>query len=155
MPIKNHVLSVAARRKEISFALPVFSANNTVQTNVWAVGRKLKVTRVSFANTNTPSDTDGTMLIDVQNIDKSGADTDVIVNDFSAETLVANQAKDATLLETVEGGQMITILEPGDMVQVLEINNSAAINTNVEGLVMTIEYEYIDDLSAYIPQKLN
>lgn len=149
--IKNRNLAVGARRREFSVMPRTSAGSDAILTTastttfpVWAIGRKVKLTRVSVACRTVPAIATGTAELFIDNIDKSEGGTDVLSSSFDLETLVADQAQSISLLSTVEGGEVFRILEAGDFVMARFVTGTT-VSTQVVGLNLSFEYEYVDN----------
>ncbi len=121
-------------RKHILGAPVQFTPNATVSRHLFAVpvglGESYRIEAVAVSASAVPLDADGTMLLNVKVNDISEGATDLIVSGQDLEILVtaANRCFDCTLV--AETAAKERIIEPGDVVFMELVNNSAAIDTN-------------------------
>lgn len=131
----------------VAVQLPQFTANSTVTRAVLPFDRKAVIREIWFVAEAVPSDADGTMLINVHARDKSEAAFDSLVASFDCEAqlTVANEAKRATLVaETSENEWTV---EAGDALRVQLVSNSAAIDTNINPVILVV-YQVIAPVTA-------
>lgn len=126
-------------RKKVSVPLPALTANTTVYQGLLVIQEKVRVMAISIAAQTKPADADGTCTLAITNYDISAAAGDNLLSAATVdlEALTNLTASDLTLTATVAD----LILDDGDYVYASLVNNSAAIDTNMAGGVVTIEYE--------------
>jgi hypothetical protein len=135
-------LAAAAKKREITVALPAFVANSTVRYGVMAVptGKSVTITKADIACYQKPADADGTCTIRLVNYDTSATADDEIIAAFDCEGIVAIKTGEA--LTVISAGSVNT-LEANDYLYVELVNNSAGIDTPWLNAVLTIEYQEV------------
>lgn len=133
-------LSAGVTKEVISVALPPLTVNTTTRRGVIAAGRSMQITRVSIGSYTKPNDADGVMTLALEKYDKSGTAEKNLLGaaTFDLESLTAKEAEDLTLTSTTAD----LVVDAGDLVYVEMVNDSAAIDTNLEG-ALTIEVDLL------------
>jgi hypothetical protein len=131
---------IAAPVERISINVGLWTVNGTKSTIAHIFDREGVIREIWFAADAIPSDPDGTMLVSAEVQDISEGALDPIVTDFDSEAtiLVAKKGYKAVLAaESVENERTV---QPGDVLQFRQVNNSAAITTN-PNLVATVLFQ--------------
>jgi len=134
----DEAISGAGVRGSVSVELSQFTANTTVYVPIMAVPTDITIDKVYLAARVIPVDADGTCTVRVVNYDVSATADDEIVAAWDAEGLTAKTSTSMTVITT----DSINALSATDYLYVELTNNSAAIDTNWEDAVLTIEYHY-------------
>ncbi|OHD25655.1 MAG: hypothetical protein A2Y38_01650 [Spirochaetes bacterium GWB1_59_5] len=129
------------KKHQISVALPALTANTSVYCGVMAIQRAIKITAISICVVTVPVDSDGTVVMAVENYDASGSALDNLLSAATAdlEGLTANTPSDLALTATAAD----LLLADADFIRVRMTNDSAAIDTAMAGGVLTVEFEII------------
>ena len=122
-----------------TLSLGQFTANTTVTPAPrFTVDRLLVVRELWIACDAIPSDTDGTMVVNAKVNDITEGADDVIVSAQDLETLIVAANKGYKMTLAAETSENELTLEPGDTLRFELVNNSAAINTNVNVSITVI-----------------
>ncbi len=135
-------LTAGVRKQTVAIPLSALTANTSVYVGCLAAGRAIKVTRISIAVYTKPADADGDCTLKVENYDASASAADNLLSaaTFDLEGITtAKVAQDLTLTSTTAD----LILAAADYIYATLINNSAAIDTNMAGGVLVIEFEVL------------
>ena len=126
-------------KKTVSTAFGA-TANSTVYYGVLATQRACVVTAINIASYAVPSDADGTFVMTVFNYDHSATAEDTLLSTatIDLETVITAAKKSYGLTLTATAADLVMAAD--DVVYVKVVNNSAAIDTNLSGAVITIEY---------------
>lgn len=133
---------LAAPIKELEINLGVFTVNATKTTLAKIFDRESVIREIWFAADGVPNDADGTMLVHADVFDASEAALDAVVVGFDTEAqlTVAKVAKQAAL--AAESAENELTVGAGDTLQFRQVNNSAAIDTNVS-IVAHVLYQVL------------
>lgn len=117
-------------------------ANTTNTTAVLAAAGPAVIKRMAVSLYQLPADADGTCLLEVKNYDQSATAEDNLISTANLDMesggdFTAKEALELTLTST--GADLV--LAAGDTVFVNAISDSAAIDTALEGGVITVDYE--------------
>ena len=128
-------------RQYASVAIPDLTPNTTGRVGLLAVQQALKVTKISIASYNAPADADGGMTLAITNYDQSATADDNLLGaaTFDLESLTAKESEALALTATAAD----LILAANDFVFADFVNDSAAIDTNLGGAVIVIEYDLL------------
>ncbi len=128
----------SAEAKTISIVMPLVTVNGTKNFGIFAVSRAIRINKISIASVTKPADADGVITLAIKNYDLSATTDDnlLVAATFNLEGLTAKNSEDLSLTATVAD----LILAVGDMIHGSIVNDSAAIETDLTG-VLTIEYE--------------
>jgi len=127
--------------QSVSIYLPDLTANSTVRIGIHAVQRAMKVTKMSLGSYNKPADADGVMTLAVTNYDQSATADDnlLVAATFDLESLTAKESEELALTATAAD----LILAANDFIYATLVNDSAAIDTNLGGAILTIEFDLL------------
>lgn len=128
-------------RQYVSVAIPDITANTTGRVGLLAVQQALKVTKITIASYNKPADADGVITLAITNYDQSATADDnlLVAATFDLESLTAKESEELALSATAAD----LILAANDFVFADFVNDSAAIDTNLGGAVIVIEYDLL------------
>jgi hypothetical protein len=128
-------------RQYASVAIPDLTANTTGRVGLLAVQQALKVTKISIASYNKPADADGVITLAITNYDQSATADDnlLVAATFDLESLTAKESEKLALTATAAD----LILAANDFIFADFVNDSAAIDTNLGGAVIVIEYDLL------------
>ena len=87
------------------------------------------------------ADSDGTVLLNVIKFDASAGSTVNLVTSFDLETMTAGKSQRAPLLAAATDQQRV--IDFGDYLYITIVNNSAAINTQALGLVVSVHIKLL------------
>lgn len=134
--------SPAATRQSVSVDIGVFTANATRRVGLLAVTRAIRITKIAIAIHTLPADADGAMTLAITNYDSSATADDNLLT-AATENLktltVAKVAEDLVLTATAAD----LVLGAGDYVFASLVHDAAAIDTNMAGAVVTIEFDLL------------
>ena len=128
-------------RQYACVAIPDLTPNTTGRVGLLAVQQALKVTKISIASYNKPADADGVITLAITNYDQSATADDnlLVAATFDLESLTAKESEALALTATAAD----LILAANDFVFADFVNDSAAIDTNLGGAVIVIEYDLL------------
>jgi len=126
----------------MSFPISLVANVTTVNGGV-AVGRAMRIKRISLCVFAVPVDADGVCTLAVHNYDASANADDNLLSaaTFNLETgiTVVKEAQDLTLTAVTAD----LVLAAGDYIHAELVNDSAAIDTAMQGGVLTVEAELL------------
>jgi hypothetical protein len=139
--------ALAAEVERISANVGLWTVNGTKSTIVHIFDRPGVIREVWFGADAVPSDPDGTMLVSVEVQDVSEGALDPIVTDFDAETIIVAAKKGYQGVLAAEGTENERTVQAGDVLQVRQVNNSAAITTN-PNLLVTVLFQTLENVAS-------
>lgn len=136
------LLDPSPARQSVSVPLPALTANNAVVVGLLPVDRAIRITKIAIACTTIPVDADGTCLLAISNHDKSGSADDNLLGAATFDLEGISAAKETEAL-TLTATAADLILAAGDFVFATLTSDSAAIDTNMAGASLVIEFDIL------------